>query len=117
MTVIINGPKAVGFSYPGVVLHCSECEAKKKKRNTLEHMDGNSPKAQKDKRKRTNGPSKKGNKKAKIVKLEGINEVASVESMKEVERKLWLEHYNQLCEKLLEVMREKCTGCQTDEAN
>ena len=33
--------------------------------------------------------------------------------MKEVE-KLWLEHYNQLCEKLLEVVREKCTGCQTD---
>ena len=29
----------------------------------------------------------------------------------------WLEHYNQLCEKLLEVVREKCTGCQTDEAN
>ena len=24
-------PKAVGFSYPGVVLHCSECEAEKKK--------------------------------------------------------------------------------------
>ena len=23
-------PKAVGFSYPGVVLHCSECEAEKK---------------------------------------------------------------------------------------
>ena len=41
----------------------------------------------------------------------------SVESMKEVEKKLWLEHYNRLCEKLLEVVREKCTGCQTDEAN
>ena len=110
-------PKAVGFSYPGVVLHCSECEAKKKKRNTLEDMDGNSPKERKDKRKCTNGPSKKGNKKAKIVKLECIDEVASVESMKEVEKKLWLERYNQLCEKLLEIMREKCTGCQTDEAS
>ena len=36
-------PKAVGFSYPGVVLHCSECEAEKKKRITLENMDDNSP--------------------------------------------------------------------------
>ena len=35
-------PKAVGFSYPGVVLHCSECEAKKKKGNTLENLDDNS---------------------------------------------------------------------------
>ena len=37
--------------------------------------------------------------------------------MKEVEKKLWLKHYNQLCEKLSEVIREKCTGCQTDEPN
>ena len=57
------------------------------------------------------------NKKSEVVKQECINEVASVESMKEVEKKLWLEHYNKLCEKLLEVVREKCTGCQTDEAN
>ena len=35
----------------------------------------------------------------------------------EVEKKLWLEFYNYLCEKLLEVLREKCTGCQTDEPN
>ena len=110
-------PKAVGFSYPGVVLHCSECKAEKKKRITLENMDDNSPKEQKDKRKRANGSSKKGNKKSKIVKLECIDEVASVEAMKEVEKKLWLEHYNQLCEKLSEVIREKCTGCQTDEPN
>ena len=87
-------PKAVGFSYPGVVLHCSECEAEKKKRITLENMDDNSPKEQKDKRKRANGSSKKGNKKSKIVKIERIDEVASVEAMKEVEKKLWLEHYN-----------------------
>ena len=92
-------PKAVGFSYPWVVLHCSECEAKKKKRITLENMDDNSPKEQKDKRKHANGSSKKGNKKSKIVKVECINKVASVEAMKEVEKKLWLEHYNQLCEK------------------
>ena len=57
------------------------------------------------------------NKKSQIVKQECIDEVASVESMKEVEKKLWLEHYNQLCEKLLEVVGEKCIGCQTDEAN
>ena len=37
--------------------------------------------------------------------------------MTEVEEKLWLEHYNQLCEELLEVVREKFTGCQKDEAN
>ena len=51
------------------------------------------------------------------VKKECIDEVASMDSMKEVEKKLWLEHYNQLCEKLLEIVREKCTGCQTGEAN
>ena len=34
-------PEAVGFSYPGVVLHCSECEAEKKKQNTLENVDDN----------------------------------------------------------------------------
>ena len=37
--------------------------------------------------------------------------------MKEVERKLWLTHYDMLTEKLNEVVTEKCTGCQTDEAN
>ena len=110
-------PKAVGFSYPGVVLHCSECEAEKKKRITLENMDDNSRKEQKDKRKHANGSSKKGNKKSKIVKQECIDEVASVESMKEMERKLWLTHYDMLSEKLNEVVTEKCTGCQTDEAN
>ena len=61
-------PKAVGFSYPGIVLHCSECEAEKKKRITLENMDDSSPKEQKDRRKRANGSSKKGNKKSKIVR-------------------------------------------------
>ena len=28
-------PKAVGFSYPGVVLHCPECESDKKRGKTL----------------------------------------------------------------------------------
>ena len=28
-------PKAVGFSYPGVVLHCSECEAEKKRETSF----------------------------------------------------------------------------------
>ena len=79
-------PKAVGFSYPWVVLHCSEFESEKKK---IKYD----------------------------VKHECIDEVASVESMKEVERKLWLTHYNILSEKLTEVVRETCTGCQTDEAN
>ena len=46
-------PKAVGFSYPGVVLHCSECEAEKKKRIALENMDDNSPKKRKEKGKRS----------------------------------------------------------------
>ena len=75
-------PKAVGFSEPGVVLHCSECESEKKKR-----------------------------------KYECIDEVDSAESMKEVERKLWLTHYDMLSEKLMEVVREKCTGCQMNEPN
>ena len=57
------------------------------------------------------------NKKSKVVKQECIDEVASVESMKEVERKLWLTHYDMLSEKLMEVIREKCAGCQTDKPN
>ena len=51
------------------------------------------------------------------MKQECIDKVASMEAMKEVEKKLCLEQYDQLCEKLLEVVREKCTGCETDEAN
>ena len=38
-----------------------------------------------------------------------------MEAIKEVERKLWLTHYNQLCDKWLEVVREKYAGCQTYE--
>ena len=52
-----------------------------------------------------------------FVKKECIDEVASVESMKEVERKLWLTHYDMLSEKLNDVVREKCTGCQMNEPN
>ena len=55
--------------------------------------------------------------KQKKEKKECIDEVASVESMKEVERKLWLTHYDMLCEKLNEVVTEKCTGCQMNEPN
>ena len=40
-----------------------------------------------------------------------------MEAMKEVVRKLWLTHYNSLCDKRLEVGKEKCTGCQTYEIN
>ena len=46
------------------------------------------------------------------VKQECIDEVDSVETMKEVERKLWLTHHDMLSEKLMEIIREKCTGCQ-----
>ena len=60
---------------------------------------------------------KKEKKKNKIVKKECIDEVDSVESMKEVERKLWLTHYDMLNEKLMEVVREKCTSCQMNEPN
>ena len=45
--------KAVGFSYPGVVLHCSECESEKKKKITLESIDENSPNKLKGKSKRS----------------------------------------------------------------
>ena len=51
------------------------------------------------------------------MKKECIDEVGSVESMKEVARKLWLTHYDMLREKLMEVIREKCTGCQTNKSN
>ena len=77
---------------------------------SLENMDDNSQKERKDERKNASGPSEKGDKKPKIVKLECTDEVASVEAMKEVENRLWLIHYNQLRDKLLEVVREKCTG-------
>ena len=52
----------------------------------------------------------------KIVKNDCIDEVDSVESMKEVERKLWLTHY-MLSKMLMDVVREKCTGCQMNEPN
>ena len=80
---------------------------------SLENIDVKSPKERKEKRKCANETSKKSKKKPKIVKLECIDEVASMETIKEVERKLWLTHYNQPCDKWLEVVREKCTGCQT----
>ena len=50
-------------------------------------------------------------------KLEFIYDVASVESIKEVERKLWLTHYYMLRETLMEVLRERCTRCQAYETN
>ena len=100
-----------------------------------------------ERRKRANEPSKKSNKKPKIknsetsgifvgyaklpsemkqeqkkerkifMKKECIDEVASVESMKEVERKLWLTHYEMLSGKLNEVVKEKCTDCEMNEPN
>ena len=60
---------------------------------------------------------KKEKKENKIVKNECIDEVDSVESLKEVERKLWLIHYDMLSEKLMEVVREKCTSCQMNKPN
>ena len=53
----------------------------------------------------------------KIVKNDCIDEVDLVESMKEFERKLWLTHYDMLSKKLMDVVREKCTGCQMNEPN
>ena len=52
-----------------------------------------------------------------LVKRETIDNVASVESMKEVDRKLWLTHYDMLSKKLTEVIKEKCTGCEMNEPN
>ena len=48
---------------------------------------------------------KKEKKENKVVKNECIDKVDSVESMKEVERKLWLTHYDMLSEKLVEIVR------------
>ena len=50
-------------------------------------------------------------------KLECVDDVASVESIKEVERKLWLTHYYMLREKLMEVLRKRCQCCQAYETN
>ena len=139
--------KAVGFSYPGIVLHCSECESEKKKKIILESIDENFPNRLKGKRKRSSEITRNVNKKTKTenrrpsgnfvgyAKLpsdmkeeqkkerkiftikECIDEVASVESVKEVEKKLWLTHYDMLSKKLNEVITEKCTGCQMNEPN
>ena len=111
---------------------------------SFQNIDDYSQKKRKEKRKRTKESPKHVNKKLKtesgiyvgycgtpselkviekkekenkIVKNECIDEVDSVESMKEVERKLWLTHYDMLSEKLMEVVREKCTGCQMNEPN
>ena len=109
---------------------------------SVENIEGDSQKKRKEKRKRPKESAKNVNKKLKtesgifvgyaklpselkvtekkankVVKKECIDEVDSVESMKEVERKLWLTHYDMLSEKLMEVVREKCTGCQTNEPN
>ena len=51
------------------------------------------------------------------MKSEYIDEVTSMEAMKEVERKLWLMHYDKLSEKLMEIVREKCVNRQMKEAN
>ena len=101
---------------------------------SLENIDDNSQKKQKEKRKQSKESAKNINKKLKtesgifvgycetppelkvtekkerkknkVVKKECIDEVDSVESMKEVERKLWLTCYGMSSEKLMEVVRE-----------
>ena len=57
--------KAVGFSYPGVVLHCSECESEKKKKVTLESIDESSPNKLKGKGKRSSEIARNVKKKTK----------------------------------------------------
>ena len=111
---------------------------------SLENIDDDSQKKRKEKRKRSKESARNVNKKLKtargifvgycetapklkvtekkekkneVVKKECIDEVDSVESMKEVQRKLWLTHYGILSEKLMEVVLEKCTGCQMNEPN
>ena len=109
---------------------------------SLENIEDDSQKRLKEKRKRPKESAENVNKKLKtesgifvgyaklpselkvmekkenkVVKKECIDEVDSVESMKEVERKLWLTHYDMLSEKLMEVVQEKCTGIQTNEPN
>ena len=109
---------------------------------SLENIDDGSQKKRKEKRKRSKESAKNVNKKLKtesgifvgyceappelkvtekkerkknkVVKKECIDEVDLVESMKEVERKLWLTHYDMLSEKLMEVVREKCTGLSNE---
>ena len=110
--------KAVGFSYPVIVLHCSECESEKKSNKKL-----------KNENRRPSGifvgyaklpyECKETTKERRKydVKQEDIDEVSSMEAIKEVERKLWLSHYEKLSEKLMEVVRKKCTRCQGDEPN
>ena len=108
---------------------------------SLENVDDNSPKEQRGKRKQLREIIRNANEKTKTesrrpsgifmgyaklpsemeeeqrkerkisAKKECIDEVASIESMKKVERELWLTHNDMLNEKLNDVVREKCTGC------
>ena len=59
----------------------------------------------------------KNEKKGYQVRQECVGEVESTESMKEVEKKPWLIHYEQLSEEFVKVVREKCVGCQNNEDN
>ena len=51
------------------------------------------------------------------VKCECMDEVVSVESIKDTEKALWFTHYDQLCDKLNDVICEKCPRYQTIEPN
>ena len=144
MIAITNVQKLLGSVIPGFCCIVLNVNLRKRRESPLKMWMTIPRRNKKGKRKRSNEIARNANKKTKTesispsgifvryasefkettkekrkydVKKECIDEVASVEAMKEVEKKLWLEHYDQLCEKLLEVVREKCTGCQTDEAN
>ena len=56
-------------------------------------------------------------KKGHQVRQDCIDEVESVESVKEVGKKLWLVHYEQLSEEFMKVLREKCVWFQNDDGN
>ena len=57
------------------------------------------------------------NKKKTNVKRECIDEVETEENMIEIEKLLYVSHYDMLCNEFMKVIHEKCNGCQTDEPN
>ena len=94
---------------------CIYRPSRKRKKNSSKESD---MKGRKKQRADKSGSFKnKNEKKGHQVKRECIDEVESVKSMKEVEKKLWLIHYEQLSEEFMKVFREKCVGCQNDEGN
>ena len=85
------------------------CNVPKKRKKNLDIENKKARKSEKSLTRKVETKKKTG------VKRQCIDEVESVEVMKEVEKCLWLVHYDLLIEEFHKVTREKCLGCNTNE--